>query len=526
MDSIPLRKVFVSSTTKDLWQYRQVAEQLIEDINKDYIGEFQLQTISMDTKALSGERKTAKDVSKSWVNECDWFVLIVAWNYGYIPEGDIYSVTEWEYREATSDTNKKLCFIFLAGEQSDGEKAYRALDRSTEKENLTDWKAINLDEADYEQALIEFDNTGKSKFLAIEKFKSELRKKEFKIFTDIEDFKSLLRLALKSRIKQALKSEGASDGFTTELYKFNEHINNCLKQVELLATLKRIHDGLHVIRQFGIRRWREEVIMQWNQVELPQPAQFTYLSGLMQIKEARSVLIGYINNLPDQDELNTLKTAVNMVLETKFENQPLDKSQFEELTDLFARRVQTAFIYANGAMLMKGSNMKVCRPANQANLGHQEHITFLTEIEQTLNAGHSALKTLFLQHNEWQGLHDQMERIDSTKGIPKMFFYELAGLIDNPGKIKESLQYAREVAKVSENQDDWHKKIQALDSSFEQLLTEKSEPAYESLRKAFDDLFFEIDRDTLKKVENATKCALKNSEAIESKINEIATKAN
>jgi hypothetical protein len=107
-----------------------------------------------------------------------------------------------------------------------------------------------------------------------------------------------------------------------------------------------------------------------------------------------------------------------------------------------------------------------------------------------------------------------------------MFFYELAGLIDNPGKIKESLQYAREVAKVSENQDDWHKKIQALDSSFEQLLTEKSEPAYESLRKAFDDLFFEIDRDTLKKVENATKCALRNSEAIESKINEIATKAN
>jgi len=67
--------------------------------------------------------------------------LIVAWNYGYVAPGEERSVTEWEYRQSQEVCQPpKKCFIYLAGESGDDEKAYRALQKDREKIDLKDWR--------------------------------------------------------------------------------------------------------------------------------------------------------------------------------------------------------------------------------------------------------------------------------------------------------------------------------------------------------------------------------------------------
>ena len=155
MGMIPSKKVFVSSTTKDLYQYREEATKLINKLSNDYKNRFQLVEVTMDTEALDGERKPAIERSKGWVDDSDWIVLIVAWNYGYVPPNEECSVTEWEYRQA--DKGSKPCFIFLAGEWNDGEKKYSFI-KSREKVSLADWKEngeVSEDHSEKAQAIQE-----------------------------------------------------------------------------------------------------------------------------------------------------------------------------------------------------------------------------------------------------------------------------------------------------------------------------------------------------------------------------------
>lgn len=501
MGDNPDKKVFISSTTKDLWQYRQVAVGVIEEINKKYGGKYQLKEVTMDTEPKDTERKTPVDRSRTWVKECDWLVSIIAWNYGHVPEDQKRSVTEWEFREA--EKNGIPCFIFIAGEsgqeKGDGKKAYRPLPEKEEEVNLLDWKSNGEVKLEDVRALAEF--------------KAELRNKDIHIFSNIKDFSKQLKETLENSIDLELQRPL----FLFELMKLKDQIRNCLEQVNLLVSLKQIHDRLHHIRQLGIRRWREEVSTQLNEDHISDHTKCTYLLGLNMINESRWKLDGYVNNLPDQPELNHLKIVIGKVLETEFKEQPENKESFDYITSLYAKRVQESFMNANRAMLNKANNLKSCQifEAFRTNTKLKpNNEQFLRNIVNVQNDGHVHLQLLFNNHNDWQSLHDQLERIDETKGSTQ-FKYDLIGFLDNPEKVEDLLKHATKIADQSDNKTDWQKKIAGFADTFTALRMDKSEDIYERMRKNFDDLFFEVDKDTLNKVERSKLCAMHSLEAIE-----------
>src|SRR5262249_34135702 len=150
-------------------------------LNEEYKGEFQLVDQTMDNQGQSGERETAVDVSKEWVRKADWILLIIAWNYGHVQEGQERSVTEWEYRCSQEMCEPpKQCFVFLAGEKTDGDKRYERKKPDLE-ENLADW-AIPPDDEQKEAAWRE--NRKR-----LQRFKSDLRTRHCELFSDIEDFR-------------------------------------------------------------------------------------------------------------------------------------------------------------------------------------------------------------------------------------------------------------------------------------------------------------------------------------------------
>lgn len=520
------KKVFISSTTIDLEQYRNEASELITELNDQYQGRCQLIPVFMDNQAHDGRIQPPTQRSTGWVKDCDWFVLIVGWHYGHVPENEEKSVTESEYREAIS--SDMPTFVFMPGEHYDGQKSYRALPKTRELKNLADWKPIKLLEnrKDYSSAISDFENLEKVNFDKLGKFKAELRNNGTEFFTDIDNFLKLLKKVLKNKIELVIKTpeiktEGLNPQPIDSLYQFRDQISNCQNQINLLAILKRIHDRLHVIRQFGIRRWREEVIMQWNENELPPQAKITYMEGLVEIIGAREGLVSYLHQLQDQEDL---KNAINKVIELDLKNC-INKEKFQEETSLYASRVQKAFILANKAMLNKANKMEVCQLMSQSKLASHSiivsgDIEFLKKIENTLNIGHQNLKEMFIKHNDWQDLHDQMERLDSTKGN-EAFKNDLLDLIDSPEKVETLLNHALEIAKNRTDKENWNNKILIIRDAFKKLLIDKSEPTYECLRKNFDDLFFLVDRDALIKVEQAAQCGQQNIESVNSRITQV-----
>ena len=130
-------KIMISSTRADLAQYREEASRIIQRVAAEKEKQVQLVELSMEKETQSGDREFAVAVSKRWVEESDWVVVIVGWHYGTIsdePGADGLSVTEWEYRHAF-ERGKKL-FVFIAGNPNTADR-YRV--SAEEREDLKDW---------------------------------------------------------------------------------------------------------------------------------------------------------------------------------------------------------------------------------------------------------------------------------------------------------------------------------------------------------------------------------------------------
>jgi hypothetical protein len=85
-------RVFISSTSVDLVEYRQAADRAIRALG----------ATSDDMILWSADERDASAVSVDRVRQCDIVILIVAHRYGFVPDGAEYSVTEQEYRAARS----------------------------------------------------------------------------------------------------------------------------------------------------------------------------------------------------------------------------------------------------------------------------------------------------------------------------------------------------------------------------------------------------------------------------------------
>ena len=83
-------KIFVSSTFLDLKDYRIKARKAIEESKNEFIGMEIFQSHTHEPTEFCPEK----------VEECDALVLIVAYRYGNIPDGQTISITQLEYEHA------------------------------------------------------------------------------------------------------------------------------------------------------------------------------------------------------------------------------------------------------------------------------------------------------------------------------------------------------------------------------------------------------------------------------------------
>lgn len=96
-----MAKIYISSTFGDLKEERFVAEQTVRELDHT--------PVLMEDYAISSLSPLQKCLEE--VGQCDVFVGIYAWRYGYIPRGQEKSIIHLEYEEAR---NRDIpCLIFL-----------------------------------------------------------------------------------------------------------------------------------------------------------------------------------------------------------------------------------------------------------------------------------------------------------------------------------------------------------------------------------------------------------------------------
>ena len=102
-----LMKIYLSSTYIDLKDYRESVYRTLCKIEG-------VQVVAMEDYVASDKRPINKCLND--VENCDTYIGLFAWRYGFIPDGYKHSITNLEYLKAV-ETNK-LTFIFLLDEYS------------------------------------------------------------------------------------------------------------------------------------------------------------------------------------------------------------------------------------------------------------------------------------------------------------------------------------------------------------------------------------------------------------------------
>lgn len=96
------RTVFISSTSKDLVEYRRAVYEAIEGLD----GYHAVRMEDFGARDISPEEYSLQQAA-----QCDLFVGIIGHLYGYIPEGGELSITEQEYRAAAAADRSRLMFV-------------------------------------------------------------------------------------------------------------------------------------------------------------------------------------------------------------------------------------------------------------------------------------------------------------------------------------------------------------------------------------------------------------------------------
>src|SRR4051794_18310176 len=102
-----MTSVYISSTYNDLIKHREAVIQTLLKMKKV--------VVSMEHYTASDERPLEKCLAD--VAECDIYIGIFAFRYGFVPghdNPDNLSITELEYRQARK--HNKPCLIFIADE--------------------------------------------------------------------------------------------------------------------------------------------------------------------------------------------------------------------------------------------------------------------------------------------------------------------------------------------------------------------------------------------------------------------------
>jgi hypothetical protein len=96
---------YLSSTYTDLKEHRESIISALPNINKaiaDSYGEIQL---------INNEASSSLEEIEKQIAESSYFILVVGWRYGYIPEGYDKSIVEIEYELAVDKGLMVLCYV-------------------------------------------------------------------------------------------------------------------------------------------------------------------------------------------------------------------------------------------------------------------------------------------------------------------------------------------------------------------------------------------------------------------------------
>jgi hypothetical protein len=101
-----LTKAYISATQKDLLECRGVVHSALRRLAID--------DVAMEAYVADGRPPLERCLAD--VAQCDIYIGLFAWRYGFRPTGATKSITELEYREAVR--LKKACYIFLLAEDA------------------------------------------------------------------------------------------------------------------------------------------------------------------------------------------------------------------------------------------------------------------------------------------------------------------------------------------------------------------------------------------------------------------------
>ena len=534
MGDAPVRKiqVMVSSTRADLLQYRKEATLVIKRVAADVEKRIQLLDVSMEKETQSGDREFAVAVSKRWVEESDWIVVIVAWNYGTVSDEEGaagLSVTEWEYRHAVK--LRKKTFVFVAGDPVKA-KADEYRVSSEETEDLKDWNLPDRQSEDQKAKL--------------KKFKEELESSHVQMFAHLANFRERLEKTLRNAIEDLPPDVQPGSALAELVLSLTPAIRACARQVNLIADCKQIHDWLHELRQKVIRRLREEVLPRWSEEGTLSRSNERLINSLLNKASTRLGAVGQMKHsiASDQYLLRSLDGLLNLPPLWDVEVEPPPSiERFSENVDDFAARVRQAFRQADRSMAteerafddLHTNLLNGLSDARQKRYLNPTDDQKLAEEISKVGANKSRLVAALTSHHAWQGAHDTLENLGEFRetdrfdtSLRRFCQNDLPSLLDlvdrelSTAAIEAPGDAGRETAGAgarsadapsapeSQTANSRTSDLQHLREHLEALkrigdlprdgARGKGGPDYDSMRVLFDDAFYRIDKRTLEDV--------------------------
>lgn len=535
-------RVMISSTRQDLAQYREEASTVIKKVNEERKKQFLIDEVSMERESQTGDREFPIEVSKDWVKESDWVILIVGWNYGTIsdePGANDLSVTEWEYNQATGDPNKKI-FVFIAGEAGTPDQ-YRV--SPEERQDLKDWRGT--------------DKQTQEQWQKLQEFRRKLGKRHLEMFANLRMFRERLEKGLQNALDGLLPQIQPGTPLAEVIVSVTPEFQDCIRKVTLIADCKLIHDCLHELLQQFIRPLREEVLSVWKQGESLTRPQEKSIDRFTDKASEQLATIGQIRNREEMREIGrehrdlciTVEDAVTTIKGWKENWYSADSSpsrdEFNEVVDDLARLVERAFGEADQSMVNEERALSDHYSALQKRLedARQHRALSLSDHQQLddefekIDTNKKYLENTLDTHHRWQKQHDELHHVDCNRDAPlfgkELNFYRKSWLprlqdlsndnlgeahVDQPGAAEAGKETVGTVCKqnpqtslpdcpdtcvlFADNVGRLEKSIQALRQSEGE---EASKKAFDEMLKPFEDAFYCVDKRTLRQVNHAKK---------------------
>jgi len=513
--------IIISSTCADLGQYREEASEIIAAINERR-NRVQLKDVSMERQTQSGDGEFAVKVSRDYVNQAEWMILIVGWHYGTIsdePGANGLSVTEWEYQEyekrKAADPRMKL-FVFMPGELNT-ENQYTP---APEEKNIALWMGMQTQQ-------------GSDR---LRQFKQTVSAACIDYFANLPSFRKKLQITLERAIEKELFLSNVTPGspLADVVFTVLDEIDECVQRVSLIGDCKRIHDQLHELRHLVVLPLREDVLPQWQ-----EHGTLTRRRTLDGCAKKKIAVCAKLEDIEIDPSLQALFDSVQAVLgrPDPWQEQE-DLTHVSEALDDFMFVVEQAFDEADLSMQKGESDLGEHYAALLHAIGSARGRPDLSAADQQrldeklrqIDDNRKLLKQFLSSHHNWHQAYKRLKEVADVRNSPvfarKLKLYlevqlnkllqlavqELDDLKANsssgqPISAESSLEAVSQTSSTPGAFAGFPDDLKCLKDSLESLLQGAREEAFDKVQSRFETAFYYVDKRTLQEVEEARRRA-------------------